>query len=75
MKKEGYQYQGPAITDSQPVITLPDEVTAAIIETSGGDRDLENEQSIYAQSLLDGEMPSVLVAEAIRNGADMEIRE
>ena len=73
MKKEGYQYQGPAITDSEPAITLPEDVLAAIYETSGGNRELENEQAVYAQSLLDGEMPTALVAEAIRDGADMEM--
>ena len=75
MKKEGYQYQGPAITDYEPAITLPEVVLAAIFETSGGDRELENEQAIYAQSLLDGEMSPELVATTILDGADMGMTE
>jgi len=74
MKKQGYEYQGPAITDV-PESSLPDEVLAAISETSGSNQELAYDQALYAQTLLDRGMSPEVVADEIRSGADMEIRE
>lgn len=72
MKKEGYQYQGPAITDS-PSVTLPEEVLAAISYTSGSDEGLAYDQSVYAQSLIDAGMDADEVAKEILQGSSVEI--
>ena len=75
MKKQGHEYQGPLVTDPVPAVELPAVVTAAIMETSGTDQELAYDQMVYAQSLLDGEMEPVAVAQLIRNGAEVEVFE
>ena len=72
MKKEGYQYQGPAITDSPDPVSLPDVVMAAITETSGNDQELAINQMVYAQNLIDGGEEPEFVAKIIRDGVDTE---